>query len=59
MTFRVFPGTHGNGRLENAVCSDMGKSALCAQTAPPGAAVKQRKQLRQHTLKENNGRWYL
>ena len=43
MTFRVFPGTHGNGRLENAVCSDMGKSVLCTQTAPLGAAVKQRK----------------
>ena len=43
MTFRVFPGTHGNGRLENAVCSDMGKSFLRTQTVPLGATVKQRK----------------
>lgn len=30
-------------RLENAVCSDMGKSVLLTQTVPLGATVKQRK----------------
>ena len=50
MTFRVFPGTHGNGRLENAVCSDMGKSVLRTQTVPLGATVKRRKKQKEQEL---------